>query len=100
MAIRPNNLAPRPREEPGFPVSSLQTDDTEKRKVRPVPHIHGLDSSETIEAKIDWTETDFPPLGDVKEGRKTEWGVWGEKKVSGVDKGRADWFVVSFSFST
>ena len=42
--------------------------------------------------KVGWTETDFPPLCDLKGDRRVENGVWSEKKAAS-DKEDVDAFV-------
>jgi len=43
----------------------------------------------------EWTEKDFPPLGDYKGERRTETGVWADKRVLKVDSG-SNRFVARF----
>lgn len=48
-------------------------------------------------SRTEWTELDFPPLGDPKGDRKSSSGVWGEKKPSPVEvetEDQADRFVL------
>lgn len=42
--------------------------------------------------RVEWSEMDFPPLSDVRGERRTEYGVWGEKRASDLD---ADGYVAS-----
>jgi hypothetical protein len=39
---------------------------------------------------MEWTDVDFPPLGDTKSDRKAERGVWVDKRLAkdGEDEGR------------
>lgn len=48
--------------------------------------------NESSHVRLEWSEMDFPPLSDVRGGRRTEYGVWGEKKASDLD---ADGYVAS-----
>jgi hypothetical protein len=38
------------------------------------------DKDESSPVRVEWSEMDFPPLGDVRGERRAEYGVWGEKK--------------------
>jgi hypothetical protein len=40
--------------------------------------------------KLEWTETDFPPLCDRKGDRRVDAGVWSDKKVTTADKEEAE----------
>ncbi|KAJ7651730.1 hypothetical protein DFH06DRAFT_552250 [Mycena polygramma] len=72
-----------------FSVSSTNTDDW-KRITVPSPG-RCYDSSASFrgpgfldaspQSKAEWTDVDFPPLGDSKADRKAERGVWVDKKV-------------------
>ena len=48
----------------------------------------------SVGARSDWTETDFPPLGDSKGERKADCGVWGERSTK-TENEEAVMFVVS-----
>ncbi|KAJ6575338.1 hypothetical protein B0H19DRAFT_1254903 [Mycena capillaripes] len=85
-----------------FSVSSTTADDW-KRITIPSPG-QCYDSSASFRgpgffdtfpqgSKAEWTDVDFPPLGDSRTDRKTERGVWAEKKAykdsqSDEDEGR------------
>ncbi|KAJ7170094.1 hypothetical protein C8R46DRAFT_223301 [Mycena filopes] len=71
--------------EVSFSVSSTNTDDW-KRITVPSP-VQSYDSSASFRSPgffdaspKQWTEVDFPPLGDSKSDRRAERGVWVDKK--------------------
>ncbi|KAJ7492410.1 hypothetical protein FB451DRAFT_531569 [Mycena latifolia] len=77
-----------------FSVSSSNTDDW-KRITVPLP-AQGYDSSASFrspgyldaspkDSKVEWTDIDFPPLGDSKADRRAERGVWAEKMGKGCE---------------
>ncbi|KAJ7109996.1 hypothetical protein C8R44DRAFT_884008 [Mycena epipterygia] len=80
-----------PGSDVSFSVSSTNTDDW-KRITLPLPG-QVYDSSASFRSpgflyasakglgsKVEWTDIDFPPLGDSKADRKAEQGVWADKK--------------------
>ncbi|KAF9460117.1 hypothetical protein BDZ94DRAFT_947042 [Collybia nuda] len=41
--------------------------------------------NESSPTRVEWSEIDFPPLGDMRGGRRPENGVWREKKSQNPD---------------
>ncbi|KAJ7103313.1 hypothetical protein B0H15DRAFT_206570 [Mycena belliarum] len=79
-----------------FSVSSTNTDDW--KRISPLP-TQDYDSSASFRSpgfvdaspkapKVEWSDNDFPPLGDTKADRRAEQGVWADKKAyRGGDEG-------------
>lgn len=64
-------------------TSTLIDDDEEGPSHRGSPQSLGnLALPDAKDARVEWSEMDFPPLSDVRGERRTEHGVWGEKKPS------------------
>lgn len=85
----------------GIPDSSITTPIDDKAAEPPhlnrgspqsSSHITLFDVKDELSpVRVEWSEVDFPPLSDVRGERRTEYGVWGEKKPSDLD---ADGYVV------
>lgn len=55
--------------------------------------------SHIVGPRMEWTESDFPPLGDPKGDRKSGSVVWGERKPSYIQVGNEDQTNGSVPFS-